>query len=332
MFSRSLASTRICLQCRLSVAPARVQRWNVRGPSTTLPIRRYGDNRRLLTKEEAEALILGRPVIETTPSTDPPATPQADADATLPETVNPLPAPIADTQGAAGNDVSTGDVENDTPTLDESPKPQVRKRRENPLLRHQALGVDSLGQPVEALVINNPNQLRQQRKSTRISEDESTTPFISSNWSDWVPNPNITPEQEFDEICANIEELRPTQSTVIPYKQFIEISEALVSGFSKDQVTTYAIRNTPDDSITEQESSFSWIVNQASWRPESELLAAKMKPKQNAVVDMMRSVWNLEIGEEISGLGTTTLSVRPQHFALLTRESAAIPTMSISVH
>lgn len=237
-------------------------------------------------------------------------------------TASPSTSPTEEQQTVLDSDASTEHLEDGIPNIDEPPKASTRKRRENPLLRHQALGVDSLGQPVEALVINNPNQLRPQRKSTRISEDESSTPFISSKWSDWVPNPNITPQEELDEICANIEELRPTQSTVIPHKEFMEIAEALVSGFSKDQITTYAVRNTADNDNVNNESVFSWVASQASWRPEAELLPAKLKPKQYAVVHMMRSVWNLEIEEEISGLGTTTLSVQPQHFALLTRKCA----------
>lgn len=230
----------------------------------------------------------------------------------------------------AGEAASATDTHSDESSLLEAtdttltPEPRVRKRRENPLLRHQALGVESLGLPVEALVINNPNQLRPKRASTRLLEDEESRPFISSEWTDWVPKTDTTPEQEIEEVCANIEELRPVDSCVIPHKQFADISHVLVDGFSKEQISRYMARNPPSDGASSASSSFPWVVKQSRWVPESKLLPDKMKPKQSLVTEMMRSTWGLEIEEEVSGLGTTDVWIPRQHFHLLTRYNSRI--------
>lgn len=315
MFSRTLRTSKVCLQCRRSFSQANLR------PRTVAPFacqtdqqRRFAYDARRLTKEEAEALIGKLPSKQPELQTIGENTP-----------VHKELPPLDVEEVASATDIEFDESDPiDTTNATLTPQPRVRKRRENPLLRHQSLGVESLGLPVEALVINNPNQLRPKRPSTRLLEDEEVRPFISSEWTDWVPKTDTTPEQEIEEVCANIEELRPVDFCVIPHRQFTEISHGLVDGFSKEQISRYMARNLPSDNTTDAASIFPWVVKQSRWIPESKLLPSKMKPKESLVTEMMRTTWGLEIEEEVSGLGTTDIWIPHQHFHLLTRYNSRI--------
>ncbi|ODA78668.1 hypothetical protein RJ55_06050 [Drechmeria coniospora] len=172
--------------------------------------------------------------------------------------------------------------------LDNKPQPleprPARPRRvfSHGLLRHQDLGVTVLGKPIEALIIKNPNKMRNLRKPLPILEEDTAVTGSPVHWGDNVPMDDDCSSDFSAEVQRNIEELRPKYSTVLRRKDFDKLMSALVDGFTGSQLIDYFSKGNSDSMLNAADTpSYSWLA-----------------------VLIMTTMWKLEIQEQVEGLGT----------------------------
>lgn len=190
------------------------------------------------------------------------------------------------------------------------------------LLHHQSLGVDALGKPIEALIIKNPNKMRRSKKSVRTVEGEALTmPTLDLHWESIIRTEDQTPEESLTEVMNNIDEMRPSETTVLRMTDFDKLAVALMDGFTQYQLLSYYNYKRGEAHHNAGEMpKYSWVVKQGYWQAGRPNHWGDVKPKQQQAVAIMQTIWNLEVQEQVEGLGRIPIWIQPDIFRLLARE------------
>ncbi|KAJ6444074.1 mitochondrial inner-membrane-bound regulator domain-containing protein [Purpureocillium lavendulum] len=193
------------------------------------------------------------------------------------------------------------------------------------LLNHQHLGVDALGKPVEALILKNPNKMTRSKKSVPILEEAVAVTGTPLRWEDMLPAEQ-GPEYDFsDEVYGNIEEFRPTDTKVLPRRDFDKLVDALVDGFTREQLVGYFNKGNWGQEPQRQDGpSYAWAVKQAPWKAAQPNNWATLKPKQQHAVLILAAKWGLEVQEQVEGFGRSLVWLKPNVFQLISRSSSRI--------
>ena len=179
------------------------------------------------------------------------------------------------------------------------------------LLNHQSLGVDALGKPVEALIIKNPNKLRRAKKNIPVLEEQTDGSGDPIRWQSFVRDEGA-PETDFtEEVWANIDELQPKDTTLLPRRDVNKLIDQLVDGFTKDQLAGYFNRGNWDSSKGGRTPVHSWIERQGAWEAAQSNHWDRLRPKQQHAAIIITAVWGIEVQEQVEGLGRTKVWLRP---------------------
>ncbi|KND88019.1 hypothetical protein TOPH_07280 [Tolypocladium ophioglossoides CBS 100239] len=211
------------------------------------------------------------------------------------------------------------------PRTDETAAAESSRAFRHDLLRHQYLGVEALGKPVEALIIKNPNKMKSARKAVPLLEEEAVAAGVPLHWEDVLPKEE---EPEFDfseEVRKNIDELRPSDTTVVRRKDFEKLVNALVDGFTREQLVGYFNRGDWEHTLRANNTpSYPWMVKQVTWQAAQSNQWGSLKQKQQQAVLILTAMWNLEIQEQVEGLGRMLIWVQPDIFRLIARPSSRV--------
>ncbi|KAK2599981.1 hypothetical protein QQS21_005283 [Conoideocrella luteorostrata] len=192
------------------------------------------------------------------------------------------------------------------------------------LVNRYSLGHDALGKPVEAIIIKNPNRLKKPNKPIPALDGELAATGVPLNWQSVLP-PQSPESDSSEEFWENIEEVRPKTTTIVRRKDFNELIEYLVDGFTQEQLVTYFNRGKWDDDWeSNKKPAYPWVLKQSAWTAAQSNQWGSLKRKEQQAVMILTAKWKLEIQEHIEGLGRTVLWLSPQVFQLITKPSSGI--------
>lgn len=218
------------------------------------------------------------------------------------------------------------DMHFETPNTATQPKTRAFKHE---LLTHQYLGVAALGQPVEALILKDPNRMKRMKKSLPVLEFESTLKApVELKWADYVDAPGDVKDSAL-EAWENIDEMRPAADTsVISAHEYHKLVAALVDGFTRSQLSSYiTMKHTEalESEVQELSTEYPWIQKQTPWKPAFEIELEDTKPKYLLSAAIIDKLWKIEVREQVENLGRVLLWVPPTTFQLLTGTQHLFP-------
>ncbi|KJK75611.1 hypothetical protein H634G_08975 [Metarhizium anisopliae BRIP 53293] len=355
MLARAVRLPRICLVCRLGIL-RQAAAVPIRCPSSPTNRRqvRYASDSSPQSKERIEALISGalddieshskhsgvkkkrlnkkRKGQQRGDVHDEPAEWELDPgkDSGLPDTgdMNVAEKVNASVKNVPIQETATSKEPSTPPRPMSMPRSQphfdTEQLRDEFVYRH-SLGIDALGKPVDAIIIKNPNKMRDTKKRTTRSMkeaqhvDETVARFT---WQDVIPQKK---ELEESDLLKNIEEIRPKDTFIVRRKDFDKLVDYLVDGFLAAQLQTYFDRANCNKILVHADTyPYSWLTEQSPWAAAETLDLSSHKGKQLQAVAILTGIWKLEIKEHIEGIGRTVVWLKPDIFNLIANPQSGI--------
>lgn len=190
--------------------------------------------------------------------------------------------------------------------------PVPKKQFHDSLLHGEALGVSTLGLPADAIIINNPNNIRPQRKAPTVLEEQE----IETKDLDWKAlAPTETVEPEVEEIYANIDEHRP-DTRILRMADIGKLVQALCGGFTLSQLRDYQrdrqFQHKDPDSV-----DYAWIQEIAPWTSVN-TVQIRGTSKESIAQRIVFENWKVEVQEHVDNLGKAFITMDPDVFPFLT--------------
>lgn len=223
-------------------------------------------------------------------------------------------------------DATTAEELFETDSLEEVRIPRQRRSRKgefrNELVVGRKLGVSALGVPANAIVIKNPNQMRLPRRPVTQVDEEPQKSDSAIKWENLVSREQREEVSELsDEAMLNIEELRPTDTKTLRLKDFNNLIQSLCDGFTTAQLRDYyRDYEMAGQAQGEKSTELHWALKQIPWTPIQTLQLADQSPKQIFAQKIVLSKWDVQIQEQVDGLGRAFIWVKPDLYPLLVRK------------
>ena len=187
-------------------------------------------------------------------------------------------------------------------------------------------GMETLGRPSEAIVMKDVGFIRRTTRASVEVEGEEHDNLVGVLDELAEERRDATAE----EVQANIDELRPLDSDVIPERVFMEIAEVLHRGFTAAQLRVYIHNNLREDSERDGlGGNYPWVEDKTPWIPgrantssptDFHLLGYVDKstaPKRRMVMRLMRQCWGVSSRELNDRPGRLEVRIRDLEFSLL---------------
>lgn len=188
--------------------------------------------------------------------------------------------------------------------------------------------MDALGQPVEVLVIKNPNKMRSTKKPAPLLKEEMAATGLPLELQDLMPPTSAEPG-DTEEVWQNIDEIRPKGTLVIRRREFEKKVKQLIDGFTQEQLKTYFDQGERSVALdSESKSTFPWILNQTPWIAAQCNARLKLTLKQRQAFMIMDVLWKLEIQEDIEGPGRMAVWLNPHVCQVLSSKSERVELKS----
>ncbi|KAH8844353.1 hypothetical protein MCOR27_009242 [Pyricularia oryzae] len=173
-------------------------------------------------------------------------------------------------------------------------------------------------------------QAQSQAREEFLGDGEAfTSPVQTKAWDDMFQGRSQNPTP--DEIQAYISELRPTGDALIPQREFDQLIETLITGFTNKQLARYIAENPAKMGLKELPGGkkAAWIVDMKPWKSENTLSRQRGLPtlqtvagrpmhiKEALVLRLMQDCWGLSVRELVSGMGHLDVHIRNPEFSLL---------------
>ncbi|KPM45115.1 hypothetical protein AK830_g1496 [Neonectria ditissima] len=185
------------------------------------------------------------------------------------------------------------------------------------LLHNQPLGVSALGVPADAIILNNPNKMRFDKKFAREIEEKPLLPTSEVDWRFLNSADRDAEVESREEVWANINELRPDTRT-LRTRDFQKLSDALFSGFTTDQLKEYIRDHEMEADIGDTGlGNYPWIVKQMPWAPFSSLPTGKVAYKYSYIQKLIIQKWKIGVQEHVDSMGQAFIWVDPHYFKFL---------------
>ena len=194
---------------------------------------------------------------------------------------------------------------------DQKTRPWPKRRFRDELLHEESLGVPSLGLPADAIVINNPNKTRIERKAPIVVEEEETQP-ANIDWESMNPAEPVEPPTE--EINANIEEFRP-DTRILRLTDIQSLIESLCSGFTTNQLKDYHRDRQPEQQQGEI-MNYSWVEESVPWASINSIQVRGID-KTAIAQKIVLYKWGIEVMEHENDLGKAYVRMDPYIFPFL---------------
>ncbi|KAK4232343.1 mitochondrial inner-membrane-bound regulator-domain-containing protein [Podospora fimiseda] len=193
----------------------------------------------------------------------------------------------------------------------------------------EEIPVDILGSPGSTLVIR---ELEKRRKAVPLPELTPKDP-LKVSLEDLMAEVDSNNRATVEEYIVNINELQPQESRLITTKEFLELKDALVKGFTTPQLHSYMKQWERAQRIKGPEKSRTdrpWMVERRQWVPIIEnavetdepalygYILPGMTPKERSAIRVMRVCWDLSVREVAANQGYLDVRFRDVEFSLLT--------------
>ncbi|KAJ4140336.1 hypothetical protein NW768_001695 [Fusarium equiseti] len=194
---------------------------------------------------------------------------------------------------------------------DQKTRPWPKRKFRDELLHEESLGVPSLGLPADAIVINNPNKTRIERKAPIVVEEEEAQP-ANIDWESMNPAEPVEPPTE--EINANIEEFRP-DTRILRLADIQSLIESLCSGFTTNQLKDYHRDRQPEQQQGEI-MNYSWVEESVPWTSINSIQVRGID-KTAIAQKIVLYKWGIEVMEHENDLGKAYVRMDPYIFPFL---------------
>ncbi|KAL2142456.1 hypothetical protein VTI28DRAFT_1165 [Corynascus sepedonium] len=250
--------------------------------------------------------------------------------------------PIADSDNEPSGDAAQQDERSATywpppappPRPPRPPRPQERtytSRGQIVAPEQEGLDIDMLGKPGSAIVLREKRTRKKKRQLAELKLD-AAAPETQVDPASLLADDNAAAESE--DILVNIHELRPKDKRILSDKEFTQLKNTLVDGFTSAQLTRY-IREYETIRQLSQEDDHTpelpaWVLEHQPWVPtavnrvegvEANLvgyITKGMAPKSRLAVRLMRNCWDLSNQLVLDRDGYLSLRLRDVEFSLLT--------------
>ncbi|KAK3298236.1 mitochondrial inner-membrane-bound regulator-domain-containing protein [Chaetomium fimeti] len=192
----------------------------------------------------------------------------------------------------------------------------------------EGLSIDMLGKPGSAIVLREKRAWKKKIQEP-VSDDD---PAALVDPASLLLKEDDAPADE--EILLNIHELRPKDTKILSEKEFTELRNTLVDGFTGAQLARYfreyeTLRRLSEEETDSPEEA-PWVLERQSWAPtvankaenvEPHLvgyLTRGMAPKTRLVVKLIRECWDVANQRVLDRDGYLSLRLRDVEFSLLT--------------
>ncbi|PTB70333.1 hypothetical protein BBK36DRAFT_1173923 [Trichoderma citrinoviride] len=207
-------------------------------------------------------------------------------------------------------------------------RPRYRKDYRDELVQSRSVPVAALGEHIDAIMLKNPNEMKRPKRSVRRVQQEATeaTVELDSERDGMVDQADENGQEAMEEALTNIDNLRPVDKTILPMQDFDTLANTLLEGFNHNQLTRYFIQKRLEMSQQGlgKPVTYPWIVKQGPWVAAKPDHWGPLRPKQRQVIMIMQLLWNLEVQEQVEGLGRTLLWLEPRVFELIAPPNSVV--------
>lgn len=198
----------------------------------------------------------------------------------------------------------------------------------------EGLSIDMLGKPGSAIVLREKRAWRKKPQPVSDGAEAAQVDPASLLLQDAAPAD--------EDILLNIHELRPKDEKILSEKQFTQLKNTLVGGFTGAQLARYfkeyetLRRLSGEENNTPEEAP--WVLERQPWAPtvatgaedvEPHLvgyLTRGMAPKTRLVVRLIRECWDVANKNVLDRDGYLSIRLRDVEFSLLTCTSSESST------
>lgn len=207
--------------------------------------------------------------------------------------------------------------------LPELPEPEPSilpaKQFRHALVHDESLGVSALGVPADAIIINNPNQIRRSKKAPTVVKSQPVQPPSELDWNRLTPSEEegeLSPE----EVYRNIDELRP-DTNFLRGSEIEKLTEVLRNGFTTDQLKEYSrLRKGKGkaDAVPKNDIGYAWVVKHYPWVPQTKTDVRGGQDKLASVQKVIYDTWKIQSQKEMDDVGTVMVQMQAAFFQFLT--------------
>ncbi|KAL7916415.1 mitochondrial inner-membrane-bound regulator domain-containing protein [Trichoderma velutinum] len=205
---------------------------------------------------------------------------------------------------------------------------KAKKDFHDELVQSRSVSVAALGEQIDAIMLKNPNEMkRPKRPVRRVQEDvPKDTAELDIERDNMVGEKEESDEDAMTAAMKNIDDLRPADRTILRMKDFDSLANTLLEGFTFNQLAKYFSQKRLAMSKRDQGKLFRypWIVKQDPWVAAKPDHWGPLRPKQRQVIMIMQIIWNLEVQEQVEGLGRTLVWLQPRTFELIASHNSAV--------
>ncbi|TFA99016.1 hypothetical protein CCMA1212_009233 [Trichoderma ghanense] len=207
-------------------------------------------------------------------------------------------------------------------------RPKYRKDYRDELVQSRSVPVAALGEHIDAIMLKNPNEMKRPKRTARRVQQEATeaTVVLDPERDGMVDQADGNGEEAMEAAVKNIDDLRPADKTILPMQDFDALANTLLEGFNHNQLTRYFIQKRLEMSQQGlgKPVTYPWIVKQGPWVAAKPDHWGPLRPKQRQVIMIMQLLWNLEVQEQVEGLGRTLLWLQPRVFELIAPPNSVV--------
>ncbi|KAJ4865279.1 mitochondrial inner-membrane-bound regulator domain-containing protein [Trichoderma breve] len=206
---------------------------------------------------------------------------------------------------------------------------KAKKDFHDELVQSRSVSVAALGEQIDAIMLKNPNEMkRPKRPVRRVQEDAAeATIELDTERDNMVDVKEESDEEAMRAAMKNIDDLRPVDKTILRMKDFDSLANTLLDGFTFNQLAKYfsqkrlVLLSKRDQG---KQLRYPWIVKQEPWVAAKPDHWGPLRPKQRQVIMIMQIIWNLEVQEQVEGLGRTLVWLQPRIFELIASPNSAV--------
>lgn len=219
-------------------------------------------------------------------------------------------------------------METDTAELSQTKATRESTLREDfrdELVQSRSVPVAALGEHIDAIMLKNPNEMKRPRRPIRRIQEETPKAKVEldTERDSMVDEKEESDEEAMAAAVKNIDDLRPVDRTTLRMKDFDSLANTLLEGFTQNQLARYFSQKRLAMSGRDLGKPFPypWIAKQDPWVAAMPDHWGPLRPKQRQVIMIMQMIWNLEVQEQVEGLGRTLVWLQPRIFELIASKS-----------
>ncbi|KAL7961816.1 mitochondrial inner-membrane-bound regulator domain-containing protein [Trichoderma compactum] len=205
---------------------------------------------------------------------------------------------------------------------------KAKKDFHDELVQSRSVSVAALGEQIDAIMLKNPNEMKKPKRAVRRLQEDAAeaTVELDTERDNMVDVKEESDEEAMAAAMKNIDDLRPVDKTILRMKDFDSLANTLLDGFTFNQLAKYFSQKRLSLSKRDQGTPlrYPWIVKQDPWVAAKPDHWGPLRPKQRQVIMIMQILWNLEVQEQVEGLGRTLVWLQPRIFELIASPNSAV--------